>query len=115
MLVRACRLSEPAVVGDEQQKARPVGTGHDLLGKDAFVADQRHSQPDAWDIDRPRCRASGKASAVRRGQPLDAEPPQRIAEGNIFAERHQMPFLVKPAAGADNHGGIEITLLIPAW
>ena len=113
MLVRPRPGTEPGIVGHVDQPARAL-TGCHCTGKNYFIADQGRDLGRARNCVDVRAVAGGKA-ALTCCQFGDPDVPEQILERHIFAERHQMEFVVDRfglSAGAEYIEGIVIADLM---
>src|SRR6202035_5573945 len=88
-------VSEPAVIGDIDNPSGPLAARHRVAGKNDLVADQRQCNRRAWNSDRP-APIAGKKAAALLGELLKTETREDLFQRQIFAERHQMDFVVEP-------------------
>src|ERR1700737_3867745 len=94
MLIGTGADAEPAVIGDIDDPTRPLAALHDIARKNDLVADQRQRNRRAWYGDRP-APLSGNESAALLGELLKTQAPEHAFERQIFAERHEMDFVVE--------------------
>src|SRR3990170_1932037 len=93
MLVGAGARSEPGIVGDVEQPARPRRFLGDLVGEDDLIADQRACRRRARDRKKPRTSPDAEAAA-HPGELHDAETLEEVLKGEILAERDEMNLVV---------------------
>ena len=94
MLIGTGAVSEPAVIGDVDDPAGPLAARHNITRKNDLVADQRQRNRRAWYSDRP-APIAGKETAALLGELLKTEMREDPFERQIFAERHEMDFVVE--------------------
>src|ERR1700726_862038 len=94
MLVGPGAVSEPAIIGDVDDPAGPLAARHDVARKNDLVADQLQRNRGAWNRDRP-APIAGKETAGLLGERLKAEARADTFERQIFAEWHEMDFVVE--------------------
>ncbi len=93
MLVRSGGDPEPAVVGHVDDPAWPFARRHDFARENDLITDQRQRNRRARNGDKPVAVAGEKSTALL-GQLLQAEPFENVFERQIFAERHEVYFVV---------------------
>jgi hypothetical protein len=85
--------NQPSLVTLTIQPGRLPG-GSTSSGKDDLVADERQRERRAGHGDEPAAIAGEKPAALF-GELLQAETFEEVLERQIFAERHQMHFVVE--------------------
>src|SRR5258708_11016603 len=94
MLIGTAAVAEPAVICDIDDPARALAARHHVARKNDLVADQRQRNRRAWYSDRP-APIAGKETAALLGELLKTKAPEDSFERQIFAERHEVHFVVK--------------------
>src|ERR1700730_7025693 len=99
MLIGPGAVTEPAVVGDIDDPAGALAARNDIVRKNDLVTDQRQRDGRTWNNDWP-APVAGKEAAALFGELLKTETREDFFERQIFAERHQMDFVVERDDGA---------------
>src|SRR5262249_61862361 len=96
MLVRPGADAEPSVIGEIDQPARSFARWYRAAWEDRFVADERQHLRRARDVHRAPAVARLE-SADHFGELHEPDTFEQTLERQIFAERHQMHFVVDAA------------------